>query len=348
MKSIFKRIIQSSLLSLFSIIIFLLLIEVVIRIFYPQTIDLMEKSNTLKIKLRPNYRSKSSYWRVAINTNSIGLRDREFGEKKQGVFRILVVGDSQTFGHGIEAEDTYPKVLERLLAKNIPNKKIEVINAGVGGYCTFQEFQYLKESGFALEPDLVLVGFFIGNDFGENNAFSVIKFTERKSYNELDLFLSSKSHAYNFFKNRFYKFLAKYTLMNMKKDNIPKVIKIGGEDIYFPNPMTFCKKNYTPDMTKAAEITKRKLLEMANSIREHKSKILLVIIPAMHQVYEEEWHKSSKVYNLNPNGYDISKPNTMLTQFAESEGMPVLDLLPYFLQLAEHKRLYLWEGHLSK
>ena len=134
----------------------------------------------------------------------------------------------------------------------------------------------------------------------------------------------------------------------MKKDSIPKAIKIGGEDIYFPNPMTFCKKNYTPDMTRAAEITKRKLLEMANSVREHKSKMLLVIIPALYQVYQEEWHKNSKAYNLNPKGYDITKPNSMLTQFAQSKGIPALDLLPYFLQLAEYRKLYLWEGHLNK
>ena len=54
--------------------------------------------------------------RQFIQYNRDGFRDREFAiAKPRNIFRILVVGDSQTFGHGIEKlEDTFPKQLEKL------------------------------------------------------------------------------------------------------------------------------------------------------------------------------------------------------------------------------------------
>src|SRR3989339_352779 len=66
--------------------------------------------------------------------NSQGLRDYEYGLKKPGnSIRIAAVGDSTTFGSGVNLEDTYVKQLEKILNKNC-SKKIEVINFGAGGF----------------------------------------------------------------------------------------------------------------------------------------------------------------------------------------------------------------------
>ena len=97
---------------------------------------------------------------TVIKTNLKGLRDYEFPEKKpEGVFRIIVLGDSITEGHAIDIESTYPKKLEKLLNKGKPTRKHEVINCGVTGYNTFQELIFLKEKGIKYQPDLVIVGF---------------------------------------------------------------------------------------------------------------------------------------------------------------------------------------------
>ena len=99
---------------------------------------------------------------VDVRTNSLGLREREFAqEKTPGVRRVLVLGDSMTFGWGTAVADTYPKVLEGLL--NRRKARYEVINGGVGNYNTVQEVAYFRERGLRLNPDEVILGFYIND-----------------------------------------------------------------------------------------------------------------------------------------------------------------------------------------
>ncbi len=103
---------------------------------------------------------------VPARTNSLGFRDpREYRlTKAPGVFRILVLGDSVTFGHGAVYETTYPYLLEQRLKAWRPDMAWEVWNLGVPGYNTSQELAYLEAVGGRYAPDLVVVGFF-PNDF---------------------------------------------------------------------------------------------------------------------------------------------------------------------------------------
>src|SRR5262249_21262173 len=95
--------------------------------------------------------------------NSHGHRAVEVPLKKPpGVFRILVIGDSFTVGANVRQEEAYPKVLERRL-RAAYGPRIEVINAGVGGWDPIQYAEYFEHYGREFEPDLVLVGFFVGN-----------------------------------------------------------------------------------------------------------------------------------------------------------------------------------------
>lgn len=89
-------------------------------------------------------------------TNSLGLKGKEIAlEKPEGVFRVLVVGDSYVEGWGAAQEEGFVKVAERIL--NRQGKKVEVINAGVSSYSPVLELEYLRTSGLALEPDLVIM-----------------------------------------------------------------------------------------------------------------------------------------------------------------------------------------------
>jgi hypothetical protein len=107
---------------------------------------------------------------VPVKVNSLGFRDpREYSlAKPPGAFRILVLGDSVTFGHGAPFDTTYPYLLGQRLRKWRPDVAWEVWNLGVPGYNTRQELVYLQEVGQRFQPDLVVVGFY-PNDFYGND-----------------------------------------------------------------------------------------------------------------------------------------------------------------------------------
>lgn len=119
------------------------------------------------IRLGENY----SGWfaGVPVHINSLGLRDpREYDlAKKPTTFRILVLGDSVTFGHGSVYEHTYPYLIEQRLKAWRPDIDWQVWNAAVPGYNTSQELAHLIDVGPRFQPDLVVVGFYendlIGN-----------------------------------------------------------------------------------------------------------------------------------------------------------------------------------------
>ena len=99
---------------------------------------------------------------VDFQTNSKGLRDREFSYDRQpGTLRILMLGDSLTVGWGVPAEQTFSKRIEKLFAADGVNA--EVINTGVGNYNTIQEVEYFLTEGFKYQPDIVVLNFFVND-----------------------------------------------------------------------------------------------------------------------------------------------------------------------------------------
>lgn len=109
-----------------------------------------------------------------VHTNNAGFRGQENVSeiKPSEVYRILVLGDSMTFGWGVEDEETYSAVLERNLniLAQATNKdlKFEVLNGGfIGGYGQDGFYAYYNRFGQKLQPDIVVVSFFPYNDFSD-------------------------------------------------------------------------------------------------------------------------------------------------------------------------------------
>ena len=89
--------------------------------------------------------------------NSGGWKDTEHQlSKSNGSVRILILGDSNTFGH-VPIKDVYPRVVEKLL--NDAGCDVEVISMGYGGWGTDQELVALRRSGLAHDPDIVISQF---------------------------------------------------------------------------------------------------------------------------------------------------------------------------------------------
>ena len=98
-----------------------------------------------------------SVWGAKVN--SLGYRGREFSlNKPVGSFRIVCSGNSITFGEAASSESTtYPAVLEKLMQERGEIAgPVEVINAGVLGYTSYQCLMDLKTRLIALHPDFII------------------------------------------------------------------------------------------------------------------------------------------------------------------------------------------------
>lgn len=108
--------------------------------------------------LRPGWvaRDEAPDYAITVRTNALGLRGPEAAlAAPEGVARVLVVGDSFAFGYGVEDEESFPRRLEARW--RVEGRAVEVLNAGVPGYSADHHLVYLRERGFALAPDLLLV-----------------------------------------------------------------------------------------------------------------------------------------------------------------------------------------------
>ena len=102
--------------------------------------------------------------RADIRTNSAGMRaEREYAlARTPGVPRLLLVGDSYTFGWEVSNEHAWAEVLNR---EYLPDW--EVLNFGVPGYGTDQALLAYETLGAPYQPDVVVLGFFV-RDFFRN------------------------------------------------------------------------------------------------------------------------------------------------------------------------------------
>jgi hypothetical protein len=107
-------------------------------------------------RYRPNQELRKG--KILVRTNGFGLRDRDrTREKPPGVFRILSLGESTTFGDQLEASETYSHRLEQILNADASlGRPVEVWNCGVCSYTTYQSVKWLERDGLSFQPDLVL------------------------------------------------------------------------------------------------------------------------------------------------------------------------------------------------
>ncbi|MBI3444872.1 MAG: hypothetical protein HY055_05840 [Magnetospirillum sp.] len=102
-------------------------------------------------------------WQGALHVYDADSRRRAspIPPKRPGVFRILVFGDSLTYGMGVEERFTYVAVLERELRKHFT---VEVLNLGINGWQSEDILAAMKRDVASLEADQVIYGI-CQNDF---------------------------------------------------------------------------------------------------------------------------------------------------------------------------------------
>ena len=100
---------------------------------------------------------------IEFATNSHGWRDIEHVvDKPYQTCRLLVLGDSVTFGYGVPMESAYSRILDEQLASTL-DFAIETITIGVSGANLEQEVHLLESEGLRYDPDLVVLGYVLND-----------------------------------------------------------------------------------------------------------------------------------------------------------------------------------------
>ena len=336
---------KNILLLLATIIIFLILFEVLFRVFniapdYGPLKGLYQKDDALDFKMTPNFTGKfvRQEFNINIFTNSNGLRDAEYGAKKQNDFRILELGDSFTWGaYGTELNQTFAKILEKKLNEKSNGLNYQVINAGVPGYGTDQELLYLKNDGYKFNPDIVMVNFFVGNDFLDNSRTHEL--TVKKGY------LVSNSPRQNALENmrnflimhfHSYRLIEKGTI-SLFNNFIQKYVK--GKVQYDEYESKLFLKPASSEMNGEFSKTKIILDEMNSYLKSKNIKFVIVIIPLSYQVDENQKETFIK-NNLDKKDFDMQQPQKIIIEWARKNNVEVIDLLPDLSKLNNNGDLY--------
>jgi len=208
----------------FSLGISLLILELIIRIFLPQKESMLwiKRDKKYGYLMKKNFCQKYSYpgvdFVMEVKTNSLGLRGREFNLSEFSdpeIKKVLLLGDSYTFGYGLNIEDTFGGKLEELLKQS--EQRCTLINAGIGGWGTLQALTYGKDHLNLFRPDIIVL------TFCENDPVDDYKF-QHKLYRADEglidfpgkIFLRSNSHLYRFLFWKFHQI--GHTLIVRKKN----------------------------------------------------------------------------------------------------------------------------------
>ena len=267
-----------------------------------------------------------------VHINSHGMRGRAYPRthKASGAARILYIGDSVTFGYGMESvEDTFPTQVGILIRKRTGHP-VEVINAGVNGWSPWQESRWLADEGMEYHPSLVVLSVVL-NDLSEK--FDLKRFGGDGSGTQLDKTVFTWS---DWLRN---------------SSNIIRVgafllrrLKAGGPIIAAAQTEENLRVETViehPDTRVSKEAWRLVLINLDNVIetcRDKKVPLVFILFP-----YRFQMEKSGTV----------GKPQRRFADFAKKHQVPCLDLLPVFLAAKqedtnEKTRLFIDFCHLSK
>ena len=167
-----KRYFFNTIIVILAFVIAFSLVELAVRIFCPQEVGPIRFAfnpelggDTGTISKRESGISLG-FILLRITTTPLGMRgSREYPEKKETEYRILMIGDSFTYGFGVNDDQTFAALVEKDLRAD--RLSVEVMNAGAPGKGTDYELKCFQTVGRKFHPDLTVLGFFC-NDFQDN------------------------------------------------------------------------------------------------------------------------------------------------------------------------------------
>lgn len=264
---------------------------------------------------------------VSVVTNEAGFRDDPIGPKKGK--RVLLLGDSFTFGYGVDRPYLFADLLEKEL-------NVEILNAASGGFDLVHQVQWMKYYGSQYAPDLVVYMLYLGNDLVGNwkweNDFGNIKASHRptvRSHRDIKLLTLLK--------------ILRHRLMFY----IPQSRKWRLPEEY----LALMANDLSPEALKDYESSKTLLAELAEEVKKTGAPFVVVLVPykTLVQTSDQEELKN-KISDFHIR-YDLDRPGKEITGWLEIKNVAILDLTSGLRQISKNETaalFYLKDGHLTR
>ncbi len=248
-------------------------------------------------RFRTNSTTESiEYPGLQYEINELGMR---FGggedPHKDSSKLVVALGNSCTFGWGVSFEETFVRQLEKILEGN-RNCAVQVMNAGVPGYSSYQGKRYLEDDIIKFRPDFVLLS------FGWNDHWAAVNLKVDSEHKLLPQWILAIQNAASQLK--LYRFF-RYMMAPARDDTTLAIAQVPG------------KRRVPP-----AEYY-RNLIEMVEFSRQRHATPILIALPVASEVE----YFGGVTYNIHQLHYSYQD---VVREAAHTTGATLVDLQEEF------------------
>jgi hypothetical protein len=354
------KFLRQSLLLLFCwTILPLFIVEVLMIVLEPYLSQgLYQYDPDLGFKIRP----------YANGNNQFGFNDRDYPlQKDPRNYRILILSDSFNWAGG--KDGNYTALLEQQFERYYQKPNVEIINSGYPGTHTGEQLALLKKYALQYHPDLVVLGFFIGNDFIDadpdrkriivNDIY--IDIDKRKEVKILGYPIINQSRLLLFLQQKYKVFqeatkaqqhsvipsFSPYQFQLVSNSSPPeKSSGILSLETFLDTQKTrldFCKRQ---DLQKKVwndniNYIFQSIDEMNKLLKQQNIQFIVAIYPDEFQVNPQLLNQLTQKYELNLKNYDPICMQNILISYLKTQQIAYIDFLPQFQSAQKQRPLYL-------
>lgn len=271
---------------------------------------------------------------VSLRFNREGFRGPDRPRTKpSGTRRIAVIGDSMISAVATDEEKTLVRRLETSLQRRWPDVPFEVLNFGVSSSSTGQELALYRRLVSGYQPDLVLLAFFVGNDFADNS----LRLTRApRIYFALDDDGKPRRVSAPAAPGALSRWLNLHSRFYVWQKRAFRILRGSGHS--FSRSLSPVWRVFEPpdrpELAEAWELLAGLLRQFRADVEADGSPLVLIVVPSPHLVHDDLWAELVAEARKAGRGLDRNQPQRFLKQIASGAGVPLLDLTPVFREAA--------------
>ena len=344
-----KKYLQNIAILLITTLICAAIFEIILQVTFPESCK--QDDPFYEHSYTPNCHSRFTTfeWDTDVKINAEGFRDDEISPKEQFDLRILMLGDSMTWGYGVEKEETFSEVLQqKLKAKGV---NADVINAGATSYSPTLEYLLLKNKGLSYQPDVVVLNLDmsdIQDDYNYNQERAefdqdgnIVRVSGIKEQTTLFYKIRNKMQLNRFIFDKLNLIDSRFN----KKEGKQKILPLGD-----PKTDRYAILRDMPVQDEAEHWDRTfHYLSLINELcKENDITFILNLYPYAVQISPDEWSLGKHLFGFDPDTVHSDAPQQKLKKYAAENGIIYVEMLEPFKESDTFPLYFPYDGHINR